>query len=259
MNTTLNGLFNKTTSTIVNTSQRHSVLQSRKSRTSHNKYALKITGVKSNSKTTRNPIKKKTSPKRKQITSRSKGIIKLGTKKWPKRNLSGPKVAPKSNSLNISHCEMGIGRAKLYSTFVNQPKLTKRYKNSIERSTKRTQSRKSSQTKTSKFISELLSKPNAVLFSSKTKIRRSKSPKVLVKTGLLPKKSPDAPKYTLVLDLDETLIHYVEDKTAKARKGSDYYLVRPHAIKFLKDLSAYYELVIFTAGQKGKSLVYLNC
>jgi hypothetical protein len=233
-------------------------LQSRKTRTSHNKYALKITGANSNFKTTRIPIKKKASPKRNQTSCRSKGIIKLGTKKWPKRNLSGPKVAPKSNSLNISHSEMGIGKGKLFSTIVNQPKLTKRYKNSIERSTKRTQRRKSSQTKAYKSINDLVSKPNAVLFSSKTKIRRSKSPKVLVKTGLLPKKSPDSPKYTLVLDLDETLIHYVEDKTAKARKGSEYYLVRPHAIKFLKDLSAFYELVIFTAGKKGKNLVYLN-
>ena len=48
--------------------------------------------------------------------------------------------------------------------------------------------------------------------------------------------------YTLVLDLDETLIHYECDDT-----DGDYYLIRPGAIKFLKDLAIFYEIVIFTA------------
>lgn len=48
--------------------------------------------------------------------------------------------------------------------------------------------------------------------------------------------------YTLVLDLDETLIHYECDDT-----DGDYYLIRPGAIKFLKDMAIYYEIVIFTA------------
>ena len=65
---------------------------------------------------------------------------------------------------------------------------------------------------------------------------------------------PDIKKgfeYTLVLDLDETLIHFdceeegEEDEEAEDEKG--YYLIRPGAIKFLSELSKYYELVIFTA------------
>ena len=48
--------------------------------------------------------------------------------------------------------------------------------------------------------------------------------------------------YTLVLDLDETLIHYECDEI-----DGDYYLIRPGAIKFLKEMALYYEIVIFTA------------
>ena len=48
-------------------------------------------------------------------------------------------------------------------------------------------------------------------------------------------------KYTLVLDLDETLIHYISDN------DSAYIQIRPGAEEFLKDLSKYYEIIIFTA------------
>ena len=51
-------------------------------------------------------------------------------------------------------------------------------------------------------------------------------------------------KYTLVLDLDETLIHYISDEI------SAYIQIRPGAEEFLKDLSKYYEIIIFTAALK---------
>lgn len=54
--------------------------------------------------------------------------------------------------------------------------------------------------------------------------------------------------YTLVLDLDETLIHFeMDDDVDPAVEEPGYYLIRPGAIKFLNELSAYYELVVFTA------------
>ena len=57
-------------------------------------------------------------------------------------------------------------------------------------------------------------------------------------------------KYTLVLDLDETLVHYISDNE------SAYIQIRPGTEDFLIDLSAFYEIVIFTAAlQKYADLV----
>ena len=51
-------------------------------------------------------------------------------------------------------------------------------------------------------------------------------------------------KYTLVLDLDETLIHFKNDAVKPK------FLIRPNAYNLLKALSRHYELIIFTAAQK---------
>lgn len=78
------------------------------------------------------------------------------------------------------------------------------------------------------------------------------------KEGLLsPQKPRSRGKKTLLLDLDETLVHFslrapsepcivlpveIDDKKFKV-----YVLVRPGAEQFLKEMSQYYELVIYTA------------
>jgi len=59
-----------------------------------------------------------------------------------------------------------------------------------------------------------------------------------------PKKENDNRDYCLVLDLDETLVHYFEDETesyVKVRKGTE---------KFINELSKYCEICIFTASTK---------
>ena len=54
-----------------------------------------------------------------------------------------------------------------------------------------------------------------------------------------PAKNPDG--YCLVLDLDETLVHYYEER------GEGKFRIRPGCDKFLTEMSQLYEIVIFTA------------
>jgi len=66
--------------------------------------------------------------------------------------------------------------------------------------------------------------------------------------SLLPKRKWGDKPYTLVLDLDETLIHFEIDETVDPEiEEPGYYLIRPGCIKFLNQLSEYYEVVVFTA------------
>lgn len=58
----------------------------------------------------------------------------------------------------------------------------------------------------------------------------------------LPKKKLDGRVYTLVLDLDETLIHF-DPQTRQFRS-------RPFCLSFLRQLAPYYEIVVFTAATK---------
>ena len=60
-------------------------------------------------------------------------------------------------------------------------------------------------------------------------------------------------KYTLVLDMDETLIHYF----LVGIKGM--FFIRPYCLEFLEELKNLYEIVIFTSGTKEYADKILNC
>ena len=59
---------------------------------------------------------------------------------------------------------------------------------------------------------------------------------------LLPPVVADSYKYTLVLDLDETLVHYDAQV--------DAFRVRPHCRQFLSQMATLFEVVIFTAADQ---------
>ena len=44
-------------------------------------------------------------------------------------------------------------------------------------------------------------------------------------------------KYTLVLDLDETLIHYVDNNDRSNGTGESYFLIRPYCGQFLREMA----------------------
>ena len=65
---------------------------------------------------------------------------------------------------------------------------------------------------------------------------------------------PSDPKkiFTLVVDLDETLVHYVEEESRA------YVQVRPYADYFLTEMGKYFEIVIFTAAAEDYADIVLN-
>jgi len=66
----------------------------------------------------------------------------------------------------------------------------------------------------------------------------------ILEPPFLPKLDRSNFKYTLVLDLDETLIHYFQTE------DEGKWLIRPNAEDFLEEMSKYYEIVIFTAAMQ---------
>ena len=60
-------------------------------------------------------------------------------------------------------------------------------------------------------------------------------------------KTKNLKKYSLVLDLEETLLHFRKDRTNDNEGTVD---IRSGTLKFLDDISEFYELIIFNEGEK---------
>ena len=63
--------------------------------------------------------------------------------------------------------------------------------------------------------------------------------------------------YTLILDLDETLIHYPQIVQNSSDMDKKIILKRPGLKLFLEEVSKYYEIVIWTAGLKDVFFYYI--
>ena len=66
-------------------------------------------------------------------------------------------------------------------------------------------------------------------------------------------KEPSTKDYTLVLDLDETLIHFSVNA-----ENEGHLFFRPYLFHFLNSVSEFYELIIFTAGLKEYAKIVLD-
>ena len=94
----------------------------------------------------------------------------------------------------------------------------------------------------------------------------------VVKPPYLPPKEVGVPEYTLVLDLDETLIHYsdrieAEKEEAKnnnlggneIKEDDDWcFYVRPGLNTFLTNMAKSYELVIYTAAMRDYASYFMS-
>ena len=100
-------------------------------------------------------------------------------------------------------------------------------------------------------------------FQNKINIRSKikKNPNVYEGSAIFNNISDNAPylpaingkyKYTLVLDMDETLVHFFFTSL------NGMFFVRPYCLEFLNELNKYYEIVAFTAGIKDYADNILN-
>ena len=113
-----------------------------------------------------------------------------------------------------------------------------------------------------KFLSSIINNTNTNITQKYTDIKKYAElyyenfkyliEKNKVKPPYLPPLDSKKHNFTLVLDLDETLVHYIEEENRA------YVQVRPFADYFLSELSKLFELVIFTAAAEDYADLVLN-
>ena len=87
--------------------------------------------------------------------------------------------------------------------------------------------------------------------SAKTKTIETSEKEFLVPIPFLKSEIRDKKKYTLILDLDETIIYYPDEKIDVFNdEMNDHIKIRPFSLDFLNQLSFYYEIIVFTAASQ---------
>ena len=94
---------------------------------------------------------------------------------------------------------------------------------------------------------------NGSIFASSSYFKKNKNFEHNPQSPFLEKKSNK--KYTLVLDLDETLIHFKPNPNSDS---SGKIMIRPFLYDFLKSVRTYYELIIFTAATEDYANPIIN-
>ena len=98
--------------------------------------------------------------------------------------------------------------------------------------------------------------PSNIIFNDLLEViipLQKNSVKIIPKIPFL--KFPSKKEYTLILDLDETLIYF---KLLNPNKRLGKILLRPGLINFLEIIKEFYEIIIFTSGTKEYADIILN-
>ena len=101
------------------------------------------------------------------------------------------------------------------------------------------------------IVSTIKKKNNKDIINKERNILTEINKEKEINPPFLPKKEPKY-KYSLILDLDETIVHYIKFK------NSEYVQVRPYLDDFIKELSDYYEIIIFTASYQNYADLAIN-
>ena len=101
------------------------------------------------------------------------------------------------------------------------------------------------------IVSTIKRKNNKDIINKERNILTEINKEKEINPPFLPKKEPKY-KYSLILDLDETIVHYIK------YKNSEYVQVRPYLDDFIKELSDYYEIIIFTASYQNYADLAIN-
>ena len=158
------------------------------------------------------------------------------------------------NSIN-SYFNLIINKSKIKNNKNNSKKIPNKIAKSKIKPNKNSPKKKIPDTTTNKkplVISPSLYKKiqiSVYIYYDNFKILLEKNK---IKVPFLPPMDTNKYKYTLVLDLDETLVHYIEEK------DRHYVQVRPFAEYFISEMGKYFELVIFTSAEEEYANIVLE-